>query len=77
MEDTLVKPGHYAYQFRVDISHNEGLTAVMVFIKHYDVKFYIVGAETSDNKNNISNVFYGLKKRLIQPSCATGGKEKR
>ncbi len=64
MEDTLVKPGHYAYQFRVDISHNEGLTAVMVFIKHYDVKFYIVGAETSDNKKQHFQCILWFKKKV-------------
>ncbi len=48
MEDTLVKPGHYAYQFRVDISIAEGLTKVMEFITKYAVKHYIVGAETSE-----------------------------
>lgn len=64
MEDTLVKPGHYAYQFRVDISHNEGLTAVMVFIKHYDVKFYIVGAETSDHKKQHFQCILWFKKKV-------------
>ncbi len=48
MEDTEVKPGHIAYQFRVDIAHNPGLTRVMEFMKKYDVTYYIVGAEVSD-----------------------------
>ncbi len=48
MEDQVVKPGLYAYQFRVDIDTSSGLTRMMSFIKKYDVKHYIVGAETSD-----------------------------
>ncbi len=64
MEDTLVKPGHYAYQFRVDISHNTGLTAVMGFMKHYDVKYYIVGAETSDNKKQHFQCILWFKKKV-------------
>ncbi len=48
MEDKDIKPGHYAYQFRVDIANDTGLTSMMQFIKKYDVKYYIVGAETSD-----------------------------
>lgn len=48
MEDIVIKKGHYAYQFRVDISHNIGLTRVMEFLKKYNVEYYIVGAETSE-----------------------------
>ncbi len=48
MEDKVVKPGYYAYQFRVDVNHHEGLTRVMEFIKKYEVSYYIVGAEISD-----------------------------
>ncbi len=48
MEDTIIKPGLYAYQFRVDLQLDDGLTRIMEFIKKYDVKHYIVGAETSD-----------------------------
>lgn len=47
MEDSIVKPNHYAYSFRVDISIADGLTKVMEFMKHYEVKYYIVGAEVS------------------------------
>mgnify|MGYP000414096673 CR=1 FL=1 len=48
MEDRIIKPGLYAYQFRVDLELDDGLTRIMEFIKKYDVKHYIVGAETSD-----------------------------
>ncbi len=48
MEDTVIKTGHYAYQFRVDLELDTGLTRVIEFIKKYDVKYYIVGAETSN-----------------------------
>lgn len=48
MEDTIIKPGLYAYQFRVDIPQDPGLTRIMEFLKKYDVKHYIVGAEISD-----------------------------
>ncbi len=48
MEDKIVKPGYIAYQFRVDIDIEIGLTRVMEFIKKYDVKYYICGAEVSD-----------------------------
>jgi len=47
MEDTVIKTGHYAYQFRVDLQLDTGLTRIMEFMKKYDVKYYIVGAETS------------------------------
>ncbi len=47
MEDTIIKPGLYAYQFRVDIPINPGLTRIMEFMKKYETKYYIVGAETS------------------------------
>lgn len=47
MEDRIIKPGLYAYQFRVDIS-NSKITKVIEFINKYEVKHYIVGAETSN-----------------------------
>ncbi len=91
MEDTLVKPGMYAYQFRVDISHNEGLTAVMLFKKHYDVKFYIIGAETSDtgkehfqcilwfetkiNATKLRNWWKGKTSKTKQPVSLTSAKK--
>lgn len=49
MEDNIVKPGHIAYQFRVDLDTENGLTKVMTFIQKYDVKYYICGAEKSEN----------------------------
>lgn len=48
MEDTIVKPGLYAYQFRVDVNLDLGLTKVMEFMTKYKVQFYICGAEISD-----------------------------
>lgn len=48
MEDTVIKPGLYAYSFRVDLELDTGLTRIMEFIKKYDVKHYIVGAEISN-----------------------------
>ncbi len=48
MEDKDIKPGHYAYSFRVDLELDTGLTRVMEFIQKYDVKHYICGAETSN-----------------------------
>ena len=47
MEDKNVKPGLYAYQFRVDIQIDIGLTRVMEFINKYNLQYYIAGAETS------------------------------
>ncbi len=52
MEDTLVKPGLMAYQFRVDVAAEEGLTLVMQWMQKYDVQYYIVGAEVSDSGKN-------------------------
>ncbi len=91
MEDTLVKPGHYAYQFRVDISINTGLTAVMEFMKHYNVKYYIVGAETSDqgkqhfqcilwfesrvNSTKLRNWWKGKTSKTKQPVSLTSAKK--
>ncbi len=47
MEDTIIKPGTYAYQFRVDVDNNSDMSQMMAFLKKYDVKHYIIGAETS------------------------------
>jgi len=58
MEDRIIKPGLYAYQFRVDIS-NSKLTKVMEFINKYEVKHYIVGAETSNQgKEHFQCIFW-------------------
>ncbi len=48
MEDTIIKINHYAYSFRVDVNIDDGLTRIMEFLKKYDVKHYICGAEVSD-----------------------------
>jgi len=48
MEDTLVKPGHMAYQFRVDINPKVGVILLKEWMKKYDVKYYICGEEVSD-----------------------------
>ncbi len=48
MEDTVIKLNHYAYSFRVDVNIDNGLTRIMEFLKKYDVKHYICGAEVSD-----------------------------
>ncbi len=47
MEDNIVKPGLYAYSFRVDLPHDK-ITKVLEFIKRYETQYYIVGQETSD-----------------------------
>lgn len=47
MEDTIIKPGTYAYQFRVDVDDNCDFTLMMEFLQKYDVKHYIIGAEVS------------------------------
>ena len=47
MEDTIIKPGLYAYQFRVDVENNADLTTILSFIKKYNTQYYIIGAETS------------------------------
>ncbi len=62
MEDRIIKPGLYAYQFRVDISNSE-LTKVMQFMQKYDVKHYIVGAETSTlGKEHFQCIFWFSEK---------------
>jgi len=48
MEDTLVKPGHMAYQFRVDINPDVGVPLLKEWMKKYDTKYYICGEEVSD-----------------------------
>ncbi len=48
MEDKFVKPGLYAYQFRVDVEDITEYTTMFEFIKKYDCKNYIIGAEVSE-----------------------------
>jgi len=63
MEDKEVKPGLIAYQFRVDIDINNGLTRVMEFIKKYNVEYYIVGAEVSDlGKQHFQSILWFKEK---------------
>jgi len=64
MEDTLVKPGHYAYQFRVDIGIADGLTTVMQFMQKYNVKYYIVGAEVSTCKKEHFQCILWFEKKI-------------
>lgn len=47
MEDTIVFPGLFAYQFRVDM--HEDNTILNSFMTHYNVKYFICGHEISDN----------------------------
>ncbi len=91
MEDTIVKPGLYAYQFRVDIDIATGLTKVMEFMKHYEVKHYIIGAETSDegkehyqcilwfsvkiNATKLRNWWKGKTSKTKQPVSLTSAKK--
>lgn len=91
MEDTIVKPGHYAYQFRVDIDIATGLTKVMEFIKKYNCKYYIVGAETSTcgkehfqcilwfsfkcNTTKLRNWWSGKTSKTKQPVSMTSAKK--
>ncbi len=64
MEDTIVKPGYIAYQFRVDIGIADGLTKVMEFMKKYDVTYYIVGAEVSDlGKHHFQSILWFKEKQ--------------
>lgn len=48
MEDKYVKPGLYAYQFRVDVENITEYTTIFEFIQKYDCKNYIIGAEVSE-----------------------------
>ncbi len=64
MEDKIVKPGYIAYQFRVDLDINIGLTKVMEFLKKYDVSYYIVGAEVSDlGKQHFQSILWFKEKQ--------------
>ncbi len=64
MEDKEVKPGHIAYQFRVDIDITNGLTRVMEFLQKYNVSYYIVGAEVSDlGKQHFQSILWFKEKQ--------------
>ena len=91
MEDKEIKPGFYAYSFRVDIAHDTGLPRIMEFIKKYDVQFYICGAETSDlgkkhfqcilwfkskqNATKLRNWWSGKTSETKQPVSLTSAKK--
>ncbi len=91
MEDKVVKPGLYAYQFRVDISIDSGLTKVMEFMKKYSVQYYIVGAERSSlgkehfqcvlwfkekqNATKLRNWWKGKTSKTAQPVSLTSAKK--
>ncbi len=63
MEDTIIKPGLYAYQFRVDVDNNSDLSLVMEFITKYDVKHYIIGAEVSSlGKQHFQSILWFSQK---------------
>lgn len=48
MEDTIVKPGHWAYQFRVDLLITKpSYRLIMEFLHKYGIKYYIVAEEIS------------------------------
>ncbi len=64
MEDTIVKPGLIAYQFRVDLGISDGLTKIMSFLKKYNVEYYIVGAEVSDlGKQHFQSILWFKEKQ--------------
>ncbi len=63
MEDKIVKPGQYAYQFRVDVHDISDMSLMFEFMKKYDVKHYIVGAEVSENgKPHFQCILWFLEK---------------
>ena len=70
MEDTIVKPGLYAYQFRVDLDIDLGLTRVMEFMTKYKVQFYICGAEISDlGKHHFQCILWFKEKQNTTKLC--------
>lgn len=91
MEDKVVKPGLYAYQFRVDLPIDSGLTKVMEFCQKYNVKHYIIGAEVSSlgkphfqcilwfeskvNASKLRNWWKGKTAKTEQPVSLTSAKK--
>lgn len=91
MEDKVVKPGLYAYQFRVDISIETGKTKVMEFITKYKARYYIVGAEKAksgkehfqcvlwfkekQNATKLRNWWNGKTSKTDQPVSLTSAKK--
>lgn len=93
MEDTKIKIGLYAYSFRVDVEDNKNAKTIMEFIKKYEVKYYIVGAEVSDkgkqhfqcilwfsqkiNASKLRNWWKGRTSDTKQPVSLTSAKKIR
>ena len=91
MEDKVVKPGLYAYQFRVDLPIDSGLTKVVEFCQKYNVKHYIIGAEVSSlgkphfqcilwfeskiNTSKLRNWWKGKTAKTDQPVSLTSAKK--
>jgi hypothetical protein len=91
MEDTIVKPGLIAYQFRVDLCIETGLTQVMEFMEKYEVQYYICGAEISSlgkhhfqcilwfnkvqNTTKLRNWWKGRADTTNQPVAVTSAKK--
>ncbi len=91
MEDKVVKPGLYAYQFRVDLPIDSGLTKVVEFCQKYNVKHYIIGAEVSSlgkphfqcilwfeskiNTSKLRNWWKGKTAKTEQPVSLTSAKK--
>ncbi len=93
MEDTIIKPGLYAYSFRVDVDNTSDMSQVMSFLKKYNVKNYIIGAETSTlgkphfqcilwfaekiNTTKLRNWWKGKTAKTKQPVSLTSAKKIR
>lgn len=91
MEDKYVKPGLYAYQFRVDVDDITEYTTIFEFIKKYDCKNYIIGAEVSKlgkshfqcilwfsteiNATKLRNWWKGRTSATAQPVSLTSAKK--
>jgi len=91
MEDKYVKPGLYAYQFRVDVDDITEYTTIFEFIKKYDCKNYIIGAEVSElgkahfqcilwfsteiNATKLRNWWKGRTSATAQPVSLTSAKK--
>jgi len=90
MEDKYVKPGLYAYSFRVDLPHSNAYV-VQEFMKKYNVECYIIGLEISDlgkqhfqcilwfqsriNQSKLRNWWKGKTADTKQPVSLTSAKK--
>ncbi len=64
MEDKIVKPGYIAYQFRVDVEHHAGVPRVKEFLQKYEVSYWIIGAEISDEgKEHFQCILWFIEKQ--------------